>query len=312
MIRLAPFTGVMVLLGALAITGRSAVRDLSLRAADRHRRLLAFEVRARRACWCCSSTSRSSGSTSCFTGWCCRRAWTPAGRAGATAARPEQPLMAAAMLASLAVVLVLGVWIPSPLNRLLHAAATRDRRTGVITRRSAPWMPTAGRRAPAARRPADDAVRRRRSDPGRPRVAGDRALGRGGYRRSRARHGSRIRRSPHGAGGALVRTRDPRSVRRSPPRAIPGSSRSSGIAPEEGEVRLPEEQEDVPLEHRGAERLAGPGVFVIPYGPVRSGVFRDRRSSWFRPAARMSPTAPSGCSSSGAGPSAGSARFRSS
>jgi formate hydrogenlyase subunit 5 len=26
-------------------------------------------------------------------------------------------------------------------------------------------------------------------------------------------------------------------------------------------------------EHRGAERLAGPGVFVIPYGPVRSGVF---------------------------------------
>ena len=42
---------------------------------------------------------------------------------------------------------------------------------------------------------------------------------------------------------------------------------------EEGEVKLPEEQEDVPLEHRGAERLAGPGVFVIPYGPVRSGVF---------------------------------------
>ena len=27
------------------------------------------------------------------------------------------------------------------------------------------------------------------------------------------------------------------------------------------------------LEHRGAQRLAGPGVFVIPYGPVRSGVF---------------------------------------
>ena len=32
--------------------------------------------------------------------------------------------MAVAMLASLAVVLVLGLWIPSPLNRLLHAAAT--------------------------------------------------------------------------------------------------------------------------------------------------------------------------------------------
>jgi formate hydrogenlyase subunit 5 len=27
------------------------------------------------------------------------------------------------------------------------------------------------------------------------------------------------------------------------------------------------------LEHRGHERLGGPGVFLIPYGPVRSGVF---------------------------------------
>jgi formate hydrogenlyase subunit 5 len=43
-------------------------------------------------------------------------------------------------------------------------------------------------------------------------------------------------------------------------------------APDEREVQLPEEQ-DVRLAHRGAERLAGPGVFVIPYGPVRSGVF---------------------------------------
>ena len=42
--------------------------------------------------------------------------------------------------------------------------------------------------------------------------------------------------------------------------------------PEEGEVRLPEEEDATP-EHRGAERLSGPGVFVIPYGPVRSGVF---------------------------------------
>jgi formate hydrogenlyase subunit 5 len=41
---------------------------------------------------------------------------------------------------------------------------------------------------------------------------------------------------------------------------------------EEDEVTLPEEQ-DMRLEHRGADRLAGPGVFVIPYGPVRSGVF---------------------------------------
>jgi Ni,Fe-hydrogenase III large subunit len=43
-------------------------------------------------------------------------------------------------------------------------------------------------------------------------------------------------------------------------------------APEADEVSLPAE-EDVRLGHRGAERLAGPGVFVIPYGPIRSGVF---------------------------------------
>jgi len=38
--------------------------------------------------------------------------------------RPEQPLMAAAMVVSLTVVLVLGVWIPGPLDRLLHGAVT--------------------------------------------------------------------------------------------------------------------------------------------------------------------------------------------
>lgn len=43
-------------------------------------------------------------------------------------------------------------------------------------------------------------------------------------------------------------------------------------APDAGELSLPSE-DDVRVEHRGAERLAGPGVFVIPYGPVRSGVF---------------------------------------
>ncbi len=37
--------------------------------------------------------------------------------------RPEQPLMALAMLVSLAVVLVLGLWIPGPLDQLLHSAA---------------------------------------------------------------------------------------------------------------------------------------------------------------------------------------------
>ena len=38
--------------------------------------------------------------------------------------RPEQPLMAVAMVVSLVVVLVLGLWIPGPLNRLLHGAVT--------------------------------------------------------------------------------------------------------------------------------------------------------------------------------------------
>ncbi len=47
-----------------------------------------------------------------------RREGSVSGRLG----RRQQPLMAAAMVASLAVVLVLGVWIPGPLNTLLHSA----------------------------------------------------------------------------------------------------------------------------------------------------------------------------------------------
>jgi len=42
--------------------------------------------------------------------------------------------------------------------------------------------------------------------------------------------------------------------------------------PEQVEIELPADG-DIRTEHRGAERLSGPGVFVIPYGPVRSGVF---------------------------------------
>lgn len=44
-------------------------------------------------------------------------------RPPARVGRPQQPLMVAAMLASLTVVLVLGLWIPGPLNELLHSAA---------------------------------------------------------------------------------------------------------------------------------------------------------------------------------------------
>lgn len=34
-------------------------------------------------------------------------------------------------------------------------------------------------------------------------------------------------------------------------------------------------EDDTGTGHRGAQRLSGPGVFVIPYGPVRSGVFES-------------------------------------
>jgi formate hydrogenlyase subunit 5 len=42
--------------------------------------------------------------------------------------------------------------------------------------------------------------------------------------------------------------------------------------PETAEIQL-SATGDVRAQHRGAERLSGPGIFVIPYGPVRSGVF---------------------------------------
>jgi len=42
--------------------------------------------------------------------------------------------------------------------------------------------------------------------------------------------------------------------------------------PEPTEIALPGNGE-ASAAHRGAERLSGPGVFVFPYGPVRSGVF---------------------------------------
>ena len=44
--------------------------------------------------------------------------------------------------------------------------------------------------------------------------------------------------------------------------------------PDLGEITLGDPS-DVRAEHRGADRLSGPGIFVIPYGPVRSGVFES-------------------------------------
>ena len=46
-------------------------------------------------------------------------------------------------------------------------------------------------------------------------------------------------------------------------------------SPADTEMKLAADDEEIRHEHRGAERLSGPGVFVIPYGPVRSGVFES-------------------------------------
>jgi hydrogenase-4 component F len=121
-IRVAPFTGVMVLLGALAITG---VPPFGLFRSE----LLIVT----------GGFSHSSFALAGLLVVLVNVAFvgvyqlfhrmvmspvkdTPGNRTRLS--RPEEPLMAVAMLASLAVVLVLGVWIPSPLNRLLHAATT--------------------------------------------------------------------------------------------------------------------------------------------------------------------------------------------
>jgi hydrogenase-4 component F len=121
-IRVAPFTGVMVLLGALAITG-----------------LPPFGIFRSELLIVTGGFSQSKFALAgllivlvnvAFVGvyqLFHRMVISPAEVTAtdrARLSRPEQPLMAVAMLASLTVVLVLGVWIPSPLNRLLHAAAS--------------------------------------------------------------------------------------------------------------------------------------------------------------------------------------------
>ena len=100
----------------------AAVRHLPLRASDRHRRFLALEVRARRT----AAGVRQRRVRRALPDVSSHGPVEPGPREhGASAARRggEQPVMAVAMLASLAVVLVLGLWIPGPLNQLLHSAA---------------------------------------------------------------------------------------------------------------------------------------------------------------------------------------------
>lgn len=116
---LAPFAGAMVLLGALAISG-----------------VPPFGIFRSELLIVTGGFSRSSFALAgllvvlaniAFVGlyqtfhrmvMSGRREGSVSGRLG----RRQQPLMAAAMVASLAVVLVLGVWIPGPLNTLLHSA----------------------------------------------------------------------------------------------------------------------------------------------------------------------------------------------
>jgi len=121
-IRAAPFTGVMVLLGALAITGippfgifRSELLIVTGGFSHSKYALAGLLV--------VFANVAFVGVYQVFHRMVISPGETPAAdrtRLG----RREQPLMAAAMLISLAVVLVLGLWIPSPLNRLLHAAAS--------------------------------------------------------------------------------------------------------------------------------------------------------------------------------------------
>jgi hydrogenase-4 component F len=127
-IRAAPFTGVMVLLGALAITGvppfgifRSEL--LIVTGGFSHSRyalaglLVVFANVAFVGVYQVFHRMVISPEGATAPG-----ATTSVDRARVE--RPEQPLMAAAMLISLIVVLVLGLWIPGPLNRLLHGAVS--------------------------------------------------------------------------------------------------------------------------------------------------------------------------------------------
>jgi len=121
-IRAAPFTGVMVLLGALAITGippfgifRSELLIVTGGFSHSKYALAGLLV--------VFANVAFVGVYQLFH----RMVISPGGATSGDRTRigrREQPLMAAAMLISLAVVLVLGLWIPSPLNRLLHAAAS--------------------------------------------------------------------------------------------------------------------------------------------------------------------------------------------
>ena len=116
----APFTGVMVLIGALAITGVPPFgifrSELLIVTGGFSRSKFAFA-----GLLVLFANVAFVGIYQTFHRMVLSR---PDGddRDGPRLRRREQPLMAAAMLTSLTVVLVLGLWIPGPLDQLLHSA----------------------------------------------------------------------------------------------------------------------------------------------------------------------------------------------
>ncbi len=119
-IRSAPFTGAMVLLGALAITGvppfgifRSELLIVTGGFSQSKFALAGLLVVLANVAFV--------GVYQVFH----RMVLSPGEPTAANRTRlhrPEHPMMATAMLVSLVVVLVLGLWIPGPLDRLLHSA----------------------------------------------------------------------------------------------------------------------------------------------------------------------------------------------
>jgi hydrogenase-4 component F len=119
-ITVAPFTGVMVLIGALAITGVPPFgifrSELLIVTGGFGRSKFAFA-----GLLVLFANVAFVGLYQTFHRMVLSRREV-SDRDSARLRRPEQPLMAAAMLTSLTVVLVLGLWIPGPLDQLLHSA----------------------------------------------------------------------------------------------------------------------------------------------------------------------------------------------
>lgn len=118
-IRAAPFTGVMVLLGAVGIAGLPPFgifrSELLIVTGGFHRSSFAFV-----GLLIVFANVAFVGLYGAFH----RMVFSTDVAERPQAGRPEQPWMAAAMVASLIALLVLGLWIPAPLDRLLHSATT--------------------------------------------------------------------------------------------------------------------------------------------------------------------------------------------